>query len=99
MNPRETRDLDDLIVRLRDEEDLTIFLIEHDMSLVMSLSERIYVMDYGKLIAEGTPEEIKNNHDVITAYLEENEALLPRHVVREVTNKLTTGRKSGSRKR
>jgi branched-chain amino acid transport system ATP-binding protein len=72
MNPRETRELDNLIVRLRDEEGLTIFLIEHDMSLVMSLSERIYVMDYGKLIAEGTPEEIKNNRDVITAYLGED---------------------------
>jgi branched-chain amino acid transport system ATP-binding protein len=72
MNPRETRDLDELILRLRDEEELTVFLIEHDMSLVMRLSERIYVMDYGKLIAEGSPDEIKNNHEVITAYLGED---------------------------
>ena len=72
MNPRETRNLDELIVRLRDTEGLTIFLIEHDMSLVMSLSERIYVMDYGKLIAQGTPSEIKNNQAVITAYLGED---------------------------
>lgn len=72
MNPRETQDLDDLIVRIREEERLTIFLIEHDMSLVMSLSERIYVMDYGKLIAEGSPNEIKNNREVIIAYLGED---------------------------
>lgn len=71
MNPQETKRLEDLILRLRDTEDLTIFLIEHDMSLVMSLSERIYVMDYGKLIAEGTPSQIKNNPEVIKAYLGE----------------------------
>lgn len=72
MNPQETRDLDDLIIRLRDEEKLTIFLIEHDMSLVMRLSERIYVMDYGKLIAHGSPAEVKSNPVVIKAYLGED---------------------------
>jgi len=72
MNPQETRALDELILRLRAEEDLTIFLIEHDMSLVMRLSERIYVMDYGKLIAHGTPAEIKGNPLVIKAYLGED---------------------------
>jgi len=72
MNPQETRALDDLIVRIRDTEGITIFLIEHDMSLVMRLSERIYVMDYGKLIATGPPEEIKNDSKVITAYLGED---------------------------
>ena len=71
MNPQETKRLEELILRLRDTEDLTIFLIEHDMSLVMSLSERIYVMDYGKLIATGTPSQIKNNPEVIKAYLGE----------------------------
>lgn len=71
MNPQETKRLEELILRLRDSEDLTIFLIEHDMSLVMSLSERIYVMDYGKLIAEGTPSQVKNNPEVIKAYLGE----------------------------
>lgn len=69
MNPQETKELDDLIVWLRDNEDLTILLIEHDMKLVMSLSDRIHVVDYGKKIAEGTPEEIKSNQDVIKAYL------------------------------
>ena len=72
MNPQETRRLDDLILRLRETEKLTIFLIEHDMSLVMRLSERIYVMDYGKLIAHGRPAEVKSNPVVIKAYLGED---------------------------
>lgn len=72
MNPYETKGLEELIVRLRDTEDVSIFLIEHDMSLVMSLSERIYVMDYGKLIASGTPAEVKSNPEVIKAYLGED---------------------------
>ncbi len=72
MNPQETNDLVDLIQRLRKEDNLSILLIEHDMSLVMTLSERIYVVDYGKLIAEGSPEEIKNNKEVIKAYLGED---------------------------
>lgn len=69
MNPQETKELDDLIIWLRDNENLSILLIEHDMKLVMSLSDRIHVVDYGKKIAEGTPEEVKNNPDVIKAYL------------------------------
>jgi branched-chain amino acid transport system ATP-binding protein len=69
MNPRETKSLDDLIIKLRDEENVSILLIEHDMKLVMSLSDNIHVVDYGKKIAEGTPEEIKSNPDVIKAYL------------------------------
>ncbi|MCP4721266.1 MAG: ABC transporter ATP-binding protein, partial [Desulfobacteraceae bacterium] len=69
MNPQETKELDDLIIWLRDNEDLSILLIEHDMKLVMSLSDRIHVVDYGKKIAEGTPEEVKSNPEVIKAYL------------------------------
>ncbi|GAB4344527.1 MAG: ABC transporter ATP-binding protein [Desulfobulbaceae bacterium] len=70
MNPRETGELDELICMLRDEG-LSILLIEHDMKLVMSLSDHIFVMDYGRKIAEGTPEEVRENPEVIKAYLGE----------------------------
>jgi len=72
MNPQETRDLDELIVRIRDTENISILLIEHDMKLVMSLSDRIFVMDYGKKISQGTPLEIKSDPVVIKAYLGED---------------------------
>jgi branched-chain amino acid transport system ATP-binding protein len=72
MNPQETKELDDLIVWIRDNEKISILLIEHDMKLVMSLSDKIFVMDYGKKIAEGTPDQIKNNPVVIKAYLGED---------------------------
>jgi branched-chain amino acid transport system ATP-binding protein len=72
MNPHETQELDELIVKLREEEGVSILLIEHDMKLVMSLSDRIYVVDYGKKIAQGTPQEIKSNPAVIKAYLGED---------------------------
>ena len=71
MNPNETQELDELIKKIRDEEGISILLIEHDMKLVMSLSDRIFVVDYGKKIAQGTPEEIRNNPVVIKAYLGE----------------------------
>ncbi|MBM9511662.1 ABC transporter ATP-binding protein [Desulfogranum marinum] len=71
MNPQETQELDELITKIRDEG-LAILLIEHDMKLVMNISDHIFVVDYGKKIAEGSPEEIGKNPDVIKAYLGED---------------------------
>jgi branched-chain amino acid transport system ATP-binding protein len=72
MNPQETKELEALIMRIRDEGKISILLIEHDMRLVMSLSDRVHVMDYGEMIARGTPQEIRENPAVIKAYLGED---------------------------
>ena len=71
MNPQETKELTELIGHIREKYKLTVILIEHDMSLVMKICERIYVLNYGKMIANGTPEEIKQNEFVVKAYLGE----------------------------
>ncbi|MBF0237324.1 MAG: ABC transporter ATP-binding protein [SAR324 cluster bacterium] len=72
MNPQETSDLDKLIVQIRNQYHLSILIIEHDMKLVMNISDKIYVLDYGKKIAEGSPGEIQKNPAVIRAYLGED---------------------------
>ncbi|WP_429976377.1 ABC transporter ATP-binding protein [Enterococcus sp. DIV0086] len=69
MNPQETEALTLLIRKIQKEFQITILLIEHDMSLVMDVCEKIYVLEYGRILAEGIPEEIKNNPEVIKAYL------------------------------
>ncbi len=68
LNPRETRDLDDLIRRIADSG-VTVMLVEHDMRLVMSLSQHIVVLNYGRKIAEGPPDEVKRDAEVLSAYL------------------------------
>ena len=73
MNPQETRELEELVREIRDKYDLSILLIEHDMGMVMSMSDRIYVMEYGSRIAAGTPQQVRTNPQVIKAYLGEDD--------------------------
>lgn len=69
MNPQETQELGEFIVQIKNKYDLTVFMIEHHMDLVMQFSDRIYVIDFGKLICEGTPEYVQADQRVINAYL------------------------------
>ena len=69
MSPAETSAVADLVLHLRDERGLTVLLVEHDMSVVMGISDKITVMDYGEEIARGTPDEVRNDPRVLEAYL------------------------------
>ena len=74
LNPRETHELGRLLTRIREQEGIGILLIEHDMSVVMDVSDRIIVLDHGRKIAEGEPQAVRANPDVIRAYLGEPDA-------------------------
>ena len=69
MNPQESEELAEFILKIHRRYELTILLIEHHMDMVMGISDKIYVVDFGKLLASGTPEEIQQNQAVIDAYL------------------------------
>jgi branched-chain amino acid transport system ATP-binding protein len=69
MNPQESANFNEFVYRVRDERGMSVLLIEHDMSVIMKISERITVLDRGAMIAEGTPDDIRNNQQVIEAYL------------------------------
>ena len=77
LNPSEVQEFIQLVQRLHDQFDLSVLVIEHRMEVIMTLCSNIYVLNFGKLLAHGTPTEIQNNRDVTTAYIgEEDEACL-----------------------
>jgi branched-chain amino acid transport system ATP-binding protein len=92
LNPRETAELGELLVSIRDEIGIGVLLIEHDMSVVMGISDHIIVLDYGRKIADGAPDEIKRDANVIKAYLgEPEEEELPPEVAADLAPELGPG--------
>jgi len=92
LNPRETAELGQLLVSIRDEVGIGVLLIEHDMSVVMGISDHIVVLDYGRKIADGTPDAIKRDANVIKAYLgEPEEEELPPEVAADLAAELRPG--------
>ena len=92
LNPRESADLNRLITDIRDEHGVGILLIEHDMSVVMQISDHIVVLDYGRKISDGTPEQVRNDPAVIRAYLgEEEDEELPPEVAADIGQPDQTG--------
>lgn len=77
LNIRETKELGEIIKKIREELKITILLVEHDMELVMNISDSVSVLNFGEVIADGTPMEVQKNHDVIVAYLGEEEEVQP----------------------
>jgi len=96
LNPRESATLNDLLMFIRDEHDIGVLLIEHDMSVVMGISDHIVVLDYGRKISDGSPDYVRNDPNVIRAYLgEEEHEELPPEVAPHLERSRTDGSEGG----
>jgi len=91
LNARESAELNDLLLDIRETQRIGVLLIEHDMSVVMRISDHIVVLDYGRKIADAAPEAVRSDPEVIKAYLgEESEAALPEEVAQDLAEKSRT---------